>query len=40
MIPEPKYRLVTGSATWTHTIPADPGAHSMAALAVGKAAAL
>jgi hypothetical protein len=39
-IPEPKYRLVIGNATWIHTIPADPGAYSMAALAVGNAAAL
>ncbi len=39
-IPEPKYRLVIGSATWTQTIPADPGAYSMAALAVGNAATL
>jgi hypothetical protein len=39
-IPKSKYRLVIGSTTWTHTIPADPGAYSMAALAVGNAAAL
>jgi hypothetical protein len=39
-IPKPKYRLVIGCATWTHTIPADPGAYSMAALVVGNAAAL
>jgi hypothetical protein len=39
-IPKPKYRLVIGKVTWTHTIPADPGAYSMAALAVRNAAAL
>jgi hypothetical protein len=39
-IPKPKYRLVIGNATWTHTIPADPGAYTIAALAVGNAAAL
>ncbi len=39
-IPEPKYRLVIGNATWTHTVPADPGAYSVQALAVGNAAAL
>jgi hypothetical protein len=39
-IPEPKYRLVIRNAMWTRTIPADPGAYSMAALAVGNAAAL
>jgi hypothetical protein len=37
---ELKYRLITGSATWTHTILADPVAYSMAALAVRNAAAL
>jgi hypothetical protein len=32
---KPKYRLVTGNATWTHTIPANPGAtYSTAALTV------
>jgi hypothetical protein len=25
-IPESKYRLVIGNATWTHTVPTDPGA--------------
>jgi len=25
-IPESKYRLVIGNATWTHTVPLDPGA--------------
>jgi hypothetical protein len=39
-IPKPKYRLVIGNAMWTHTIPANPGAYSMAVLAVGNAAAL
>jgi hypothetical protein len=39
-IPKPKYRLVIRIATWTHTIPADPGAYSMAALTVRNAAAL
>ncbi len=40
VISKPKYMLVIGSGTWTHTIPADPGIYSMAALAVGNAAAL
>jgi hypothetical protein len=39
-IPKPKYRIVIGRAMWTHTIPANPGAYSMAALTVGNAAAL
>jgi hypothetical protein len=39
-IPKPKYRLVIGSSTWTHTIPADPGRYSIQALAVRNAAAL
>jgi hypothetical protein len=39
-IPEPKYRLIIGSATWTHIVPADPGTYSMAALAIVNAAAL
>jgi hypothetical protein len=39
-IPKPKYRLVIRNATWTHTIPANPGAYSTAALTVGNAAAL
>jgi hypothetical protein len=39
-IPKPKYRLVIRNVTGTHTIPANPGAYSMAALAVGNAAAL
>jgi hypothetical protein len=40
-IPEPKYsRLVIENATWTHTLPADPGAYSVQALTIGNAAAL
>ena len=38
-IPESKYRLVIGNATWTHTVPLDPGAYSANALAAGNAAA-
>ena len=38
-IPESKYRLVIGNATWTHTVPLDPGAYSAEALAAGNAAA-
>jgi hypothetical protein len=37
---EPKYRLVIGNATWTHTISANPGTYSTAAVAVRNAAAL
>jgi hypothetical protein len=40
IIPKPKYMLVIGNMMWMHTIPANPGAYSMAALAVGNAAAL
>ncbi len=39
-IPKPKCRLVIGNAMWTHTVPADPGAYFMQALAVRNAAAL
>jgi hypothetical protein len=39
-IPEQKYRLVIGNATWAHTVPGDPGAYSQAALGVGNSAAL
>jgi hypothetical protein len=39
-IPESKYRLVIGSATWNHTVPTDPGAYSTDALAAGNAAAM
>jgi len=28
-IPESKYRLVIGSANWTHMVPLDPGAHTL-----------
>jgi len=38
-IPKSKYRLVIGNATWTHTVPLDPGAYSADALAAGNAAA-
>jgi hypothetical protein len=27
-IPELKYRLIIGGATWTHGVPGDPGAYS------------
>ncbi len=44
LVPSPSqitgYRLVIGNAMWTHTIPANPGTHSTAALAVRNAAAL
>ncbi len=39
-IPESKYRLVIGNATWVHGVPANPGAYSQAALGAGNAAAL
>ncbi len=39
-IPESKYRLVIGDATWVHGIPADPGEYSQAALGTGNLAAL
>jgi hypothetical protein len=39
-IPEQKYRLVIGNATWAHTVPGNPGAYSQAALSVGNSAAL
>ncbi len=38
-IPESKYRLVIGNATWTHTVPSNPGAYSTDALNAGNAAA-
>jgi hypothetical protein len=38
-IPESKYRLVIGNATWTHTVPTNPGAYSADALNTGNAAA-
>ena len=37
-IPETKYRLIIGDATWTHGVPDDPGAYSQAALTAGNAA--
>ena len=39
VIPRDKYRIVISDAAWDHTAPADPGAYSTAALAVGNAAA-
>jgi hypothetical protein len=39
-IPEPKYRLVIGNTTLVHTISANPGVYSMAALTVRNAAKL
>jgi hypothetical protein len=39
-IPKPRYRLVIRNTTCIDTIPANPGMYSMAALAVGNAAAL
>ena len=39
-IPESKYRLVIDNATWTHTVPLDPGAYSANALTAGNAAAM
>jgi hypothetical protein len=38
-IPKSKYRLIIGDATWTHGVPADPGAYSQDALTIGNAAA-
>jgi hypothetical protein len=38
-IPKSKYRLVIGNATWTHTVPTNPGAYSADALNAGNAAA-
>jgi len=38
-IPESKYRLIIGDATWTHGVPDDPGAYSQDALTVGNVAA-
>jgi hypothetical protein len=34
-----KYRLVIGNATWTHTVPTNPGAYSADALNASNAAA-
>ena len=38
-IPEYKYRLIICDATWTHAVPADPGAYSQAALVARTSAA-
>jgi hypothetical protein len=38
-IPKSKYRLAIGNATWTHTVPTNPGAYSVDALNAGNAAA-
>ena len=38
-IPESKYRLIIGDATWTHGVLANPGVYSQAALNIGNAAA-
>ncbi len=34
-IPKAEYRLIIRNATWTHTVPANPGAYSQAALVAG-----
>jgi hypothetical protein len=39
-IPESKYRLVIGNATWTHTVPTNLGAYSADALSAGNATAM
>jgi hypothetical protein len=38
-IPKSRYRLVISNATWTHTVPTDPGAYSTDTLSAGNAAA-
>jgi hypothetical protein len=38
-IPKSKFRLIIGNATWTHTVPTNPGAYSADALNAGNAAA-
>jgi hypothetical protein len=38
-IPKSKYRLIISNATWTHTVPTDPGVYSADALNAGNAAA-
>jgi hypothetical protein len=38
-IPKGKYKLVIGNATWTHTVPTDPGAYSADSLNTGNVAA-
>ena len=37
-IPQSKYRQIIGDAAWTHSVPADPGAYSQAALVSGTSA--
>ena len=37
-IPEAKSRLIIGDPTWSHAVPADPGAYSQAALNASGAA--
>jgi hypothetical protein len=39
IIPQYKYRIVIGDATWVHTVPNDPGTYSAQALGMGNAAA-
>jgi hypothetical protein len=39
VIPKSKYRLIIGNATWTHTVPTNPGAYSADALNAGNVAA-
>ncbi len=38
-IPDTKYCIVIGDATWAHTVPNDPGAYSTAAMVAGTLAA-
>jgi hypothetical protein len=38
-IPKSKYRLVIGNATWTHTVPTNPGVYFADALNAGNVAA-
>ena len=38
-IPKAKYRLVISNKMWLHTVPADPGSYSAAALVAGTSAA-
>jgi hypothetical protein len=39
-IPKSKYRLVIGNATWTHTVPTNPGTYSPDALNASNVAAM
>ncbi len=39
-IPKSKYRFVIGNATWTHTVPTNPGAYSADALNASNMAAM